>query len=69
MTFDPSAYGRHAADVYDEAYAHLDPAAAVERLAALAGGGPVCEFGVGTGRLALPLVARGVPVSGIEGSP
>ncbi|MFI7578522.1 class I SAM-dependent DNA methyltransferase [Micromonospora sp. NPDC049497] len=69
MTFDPSAYGRHAADVYDEAYAHLDPAAAVERLAALADGGPVCEFGVGTGRIALPLVARGIPVSGIEGSP
>ncbi|MGN9809096.1 class I SAM-dependent DNA methyltransferase [Micromonospora sp. BQ11] len=69
MTFDPSAYGRHAADVYDEAYAHLDPTAAVERLASLADGGPVCEFGVGTGRLALPLVARGVPVSGIEGSP
>ncbi|MEV1146293.1 class I SAM-dependent methyltransferase [Micromonospora sp. NPDC049799] len=69
MTFDPSAYGRHVADVYDEAYAHLDPAAAVERLAALADGGPVCEFGVGTGRIALPLVARGIPVSGIEGSP
>ncbi|MEU4643793.1 class I SAM-dependent methyltransferase [Micromonospora sp. NPDC023814] len=69
MSFDASEYGRHVAEVYDETYAHLAPDAAVERLAALADGGPVCEFGVGTGRLALPLVARGLTVAGIEGSP
>ncbi|RSN19057.1 SAM-dependent methyltransferase [Streptomyces sp. WAC 05977] len=28
--------------------------------------GPVLEFAVGTGRIAVPLAARGVPVSGIE---
>ncbi|MEV6902826.1 class I SAM-dependent methyltransferase [Amycolatopsis sp. NPDC051372] len=28
--------------------------------------GPVLEFAVGTGRIAVPLTARGVPVSGIE---
>ncbi|RSN56939.1 SAM-dependent methyltransferase [Amycolatopsis sp. WAC 04182] len=28
--------------------------------------GPVLEFAVGTGRIAIPLAARGVPVSGIE---
>ncbi len=39
---------------------------AVERLAALAGGGRALEFAVGTGRVAIPLAARGVPVSGIE---
>jgi SAM-dependent methyltransferase len=39
---------------------------AVERLAALAGGGPALEFAVGTGRVAIPLVARGVAVTGIE---
>ncbi|WP_233257670.1 class I SAM-dependent DNA methyltransferase [Micromonospora sp. S4605] len=69
MPFDASAYGRHVAAVYDDTYAHLDPAGAVERLAALADGGPVCEFGIGTGRLALPLLARGLTVAGIEGSP
>ncbi|MEH1100403.1 class I SAM-dependent methyltransferase [Micromonospora sp. CPCC 205561] len=38
----------------------------VDRLAALAGGGAALEFAVGTGRVAVPLVERGVPVSGIE---
>lgn len=38
----------------------------VDRLAALAGGGRALEFGIGTGRIALPLARRGVPVSGIE---
>lgn len=35
-------------------------------LAELAGTGPALEFAVGTGRIALPLAARGVPVHGIE---
>ena len=39
---------------------------AVDLLAELAGDGPALEFAVGTGRVALPLAARGVPVSGIE---
>lgn len=38
----------------------------VERLAALAGGGRALEFAVGTGRVAVPLAARGVPVTGLE---
>ncbi|GAA2604106.1 methyltransferase domain-containing protein [Paractinoplanes durhamensis] len=42
----------------------LDPT--VDRLAALAGGGAALEFAVGTGRVALPLAARGVPVTGLE---
>lgn len=41
----------------------------VEVLAGLAGGGAALEFAIGTGRVALPLSARGVPVSGIELSP
>src|SRR6476620_6754564 len=47
----------------------LEPA--VDRLEALATGGPALEFAVGTGRvaLALALAARGVPVKGIELSP
>jgi SAM-dependent methyltransferase len=38
----------------------------VEVLAELASGGRVLEFAVGTGRIAAPLAARGVSVSGIE---
>ncbi|MGY1858057.1 class I SAM-dependent DNA methyltransferase [Modestobacter sp. SYSU DS0290] len=45
----------------------VDPA--VDLLAELADGGPALEFAVGTGRVALPLAARGVPVSGIDTSP
>jgi SAM-dependent methyltransferase len=41
----------------------------VDRLVALADGGPVLEFAIGTGRVAVPLVARGVAVTGIELSP
>jgi SAM-dependent methyltransferase len=42
----------------------LDPT--VDRLAELAGHGRALEFAVGTGRVAIPLAARGVPVTGIE---
>ncbi len=38
----------------------------VNLLAELAGGGRALEFAIGTGRVALPLRERGVPVSGLE---
>lgn len=38
----------------------------VDRLAELAGGGAALEFAIGTGRVAVPLTRRGVPVTGIE---
>jgi SAM-dependent methyltransferase len=38
----------------------------VDRLAKLAGDGPALEFAIGTGRVAVPLADRGVPVTGIE---
>jgi len=41
----------------------------VDRLAELAEGGRVLEFAIGTGRVAVPLAARGVSVTGIELSP
>ena len=41
----------------------------VDVLAELAAGGAALELAIGTGRIALPLAARGVPVSGIELSP
>ena len=39
---------------------------AVDFLAELAGGGQALELGIGTGRIALPLARRGVPVHGID---
>jgi len=41
----------------------------VEGLAALADGGAALEMAIGTGRVAVPLRAKGVPVAGIELSP
>jgi SAM-dependent methyltransferase len=41
----------------------------VDFLAELAAGGPALELGIGTGRIALPLAARGVRVAGIDLSP
>jgi SAM-dependent methyltransferase len=38
----------------------------VDVLAELAGDGPALELGIGTGRIALPLAQRGVPVHGID---
>src|SRR5215212_8123649 len=42
----------------------VDPV--VDRLVELAGSGRALELGIGTGRIALPLAKRGVPVHGIE---
>jgi len=39
---------------------------AVEVLAELAGNGRALELGIGTGRIALPLAQRGIPVHGID---
>jgi SAM-dependent methyltransferase len=41
----------------------------VDRLARLAGEGAALEFAIGTGRVAVPLAGRGVPVTGVELSP
>jgi SAM-dependent methyltransferase len=63
-------FGPGVAEGYDAAHAAAFDgpvvAAAVDVLADLAGGGPALEFAIGTGRIALPLHARGVPVAGIE---
>lgn len=67
--YDDATYGDRFADVYDDWYDDaVGTAQAVEVLTALAGAGPVLELGVGTGRLALPLAARGLRVTGIDGS-
>jgi SAM-dependent methyltransferase len=42
---------------------------AVDFLSRLAGSGPALEFAIGTGRIGIPLMRRGVAVTGIELSP
>jgi SAM-dependent methyltransferase len=67
---DPTSYGRDLAADYDELHdGVLDTDGAVEALTELARGGPVLEWGIGTGRLALPLVERGLRVAGVDTSP
>ena len=67
--YGPATYGDRIARVYDLLYGGvLDTTGAVERLAELAGTGPVLELGVGTGRIACPLAERGVAVHGIDAS-
>ncbi len=63
--FDADA-AAHYDDPTDE---HFDPVVVgrtVDRLAELAGDGRALELAIGTGRIALPLAERGVPVDGIE---
>jgi SAM-dependent methyltransferase len=66
-------FGAEVAAHYDESTdPEFDPeviARTVDVLADLAGGGAALELAVGTGRIALPLAARGVGVAGIELSP
>jgi SAM-dependent methyltransferase len=66
--FNPFAsFGADVAKRYDED-ARGDEPETVDFLLALAGDGPVLEFAIGTGRIALPLAERGVRVDGIEQS-
>lgn len=67
---DPSTYGERIADVYDAWYGDAtDVDGTVATIARLAPGGAVLELGIGTGRLALPLVEAGLRVHGIDASP
>jgi SAM-dependent methyltransferase len=67
---DDGSFDEQVAARYDESSAEMfdskvvDPV--VEFLVELAGGGRALELGIGTGRIALPLAQRGVPVHGIE---
>jgi SAM-dependent methyltransferase len=64
---DPAFYGDQWAGVYDTWYAP-DPTAAVEFLVDLAGDEKVLELAIGTGRVGLPLAARGIEVHGLDAS-
>jgi len=62
------SFGEDTAEVYDDVK-RGDEVATVAFLEHLAGGGPALELAIGTGRIALPLAARGVQVDGIDLSP
>lgn len=65
--YSAATYGERIADVYDDWHPGHEEAA-IEALAELACGGRALELGIGTGRIALPLAARGVEVHGIDAS-
>ena len=70
MPGDDGYFDERVAGRYDESSAEMfqpeavDPV--VDFLAALAGSGRALELAIGTGRIALPLAQRGVPVHGID---
>jgi 16S rRNA A1518/A1519 N6-dimethyltransferase RsmA/KsgA/DIM1 with predicted DNA glycosylase/AP lyase activity len=70
MVNDDGYFDEHVAASYDGSDARnfepsvVDPI--VEFLVERAGSGRALELGIGTGRIALPLAKRGVPVHGIE---
>jgi SAM-dependent methyltransferase len=66
---DDGYFDERVAARYDDDTEIFDPAVVdpvVDLLVELAGDGRALELGIGTGRIALPLAQRGVPVDGIE---
>jgi SAM-dependent methyltransferase len=66
---DDGYFGERIAASYDDDSEMFDPAAVdpvIDVLVELAAGGSALELGIGTGRIALPLAQRGVPVNGID---
>jgi hypothetical protein len=67
---DDGHFGDEIAARYDETSESMSGPDAVDPvldfLTELAGDGAALEFAIGTGRIAIPLAARGVPVGGIE---
>src|SRR5690242_790045 len=70
MDDEDGYFGERVAAAYDDESAEMfEPDvvdAAADVLAGLAGGGRALELGIGTGRIALPLARRGIPVHGID---
>jgi SAM-dependent methyltransferase len=62
------SFGEDVAEIYRDVQ-RGDETAAVAFLAQLAGPGPALELAIGTGRIALPLAARGIRVDGVDISP
>ncbi len=66
---DDGYFDERIAATYDDNDKMFDPDVVepvVDFLANLTGGGKTLEFGIGTGRIALPLAQQGVPIHGID---
>ena len=63
--YSHETYGERVAGVYDAWFTNYDHDA-IDVLAQLAHGGKALELGIGTGRFALPLAAKGVDVQGVD---
>jgi SAM-dependent methyltransferase len=72
VEYRASTYGDRIADFYDDLVGTLFTPAATEQAVAflsdLAGTSPALELGIGTGRIAIPLIERGVAVTGVDAS-
>jgi SAM-dependent methyltransferase len=66
--YSASTFGELIADQYDSFFSYIDPNL-IDRLYELSGNGKVFELGIGTGRIALPLLERGIEIHGIDASP
>ena len=75
--YGPGTYGDRHAEVYDDWYgddggiavSHIgSPADVAAVIADIADGGQILELGVGTGRLALPMAAMGLDITGLDAS-
>ena len=78
--WENQSYGAVHAEIYDDWYGENgrlplteagnpnEVANEILHLVNNAGGGPVLELGVGTGRLAIPMVERGLDVTGLDNS-
>jgi SAM-dependent methyltransferase len=67
-SYGNETYGERVADMYDGWFAEYDPDA-ISVLAELAGVGRALELGIGTGRIALPLLAKKIEVHGLDAAP
>jgi len=66
-SYRPETYGDRIAGIYDDWYGGYDEAA-LATLRELVQGGRALELGIGTGRIALPLLRSGIAVEGIDAS-
>ena len=69
MQHEDGYFDERVAERYDDDTEIFDPTVVdpvVDFVAEIAGGGRALELGIGTGRIAVPLAQRGVPVHGIE---
>ncbi len=68
LTFEPETFGHLNAEDYDDTQDPGTAEAAATLISEIAGQTRILELAIGTGRVALPLIAKGHDVSGIEAS-